>query len=216
MYLCRPSADERIGTLRPDAEEGAPAMPGRRSCSSCPAAAAARSGGYAAASSARRCSSRGEIGAVEIVLPTMPHHPQRIAEATAGWPVRPRIVVDQGRKVARRSELRARRSPHPGRSTLELAVAGVPTVAAYRGHAGRRIGRRADDQDRHRRARQSGARRKRRAGNSCSAIARPKASPRRSSAAHRTRRNGAAAAEAFAGSTTSWASAASLRATRGR
>jgi lipid-A-disaccharide synthase len=69
--------------------------------------------------------------AFELVLPTMPHLQQAIAAAVKNWPVQPRIVVGENDKRA------AFRIAHAafaksGTVTLELAVAGVPMVAAYR------------------------------------------------------------------------------------
>ncbi|MEH2570290.1 lipid-A-disaccharide synthase [Bradyrhizobium sp. AZCC 2289] len=69
--------------------------------------------------------------AFELVLPTMPHLQEAIAEALAGWPVQPRIVVGEQEKRA------AFRIGHAalaksGTVTLELALSGVPMVTAYR------------------------------------------------------------------------------------
>jgi lipid-A-disaccharide synthase len=69
--------------------------------------------------------------AFELVLPTMPHLQEAIAEALAGWPVQPRIVVGEQEKRA------AFRIAHAalaksGTVTLELALSGVPMVTAYR------------------------------------------------------------------------------------
>jgi lipid-A-disaccharide synthase len=65
------------------------------------------------------------------VLPTVPHLEAQIRAGTAGWPVTPRIVVDPAEKWAafRRARVALAAS---GTVTLELALAGVPTVAAYR------------------------------------------------------------------------------------
>ena len=52
-------------------------------------------------------------------------------EATAAWPVRPRIVVDAAEKYAAFRSARAALAKS-GTVTLELALAQVPTVAAYR------------------------------------------------------------------------------------
>jgi len=68
---------------------------------------------------------------IEIVLPTVPHLARRIAEATADWQIRPRIVVDQEEKWAAFRSARAALAAS-GTVTLELAVAGVPTVVAYK------------------------------------------------------------------------------------
>ncbi|MET0709449.1 MAG: lipid-A-disaccharide synthase [Tardiphaga sp.] len=70
--------------------------------------------------------------AFEPILPTMPHLEQAIAVALKDWPVQPRVVVGEADKRA------AFRIAHAaftksGTSTLELAIAGVPMVAAYKG-----------------------------------------------------------------------------------
>jgi lipid-A-disaccharide synthase len=67
----------------------------------------------------------------EVVLPTLPHLRERVAAATAGWPVRPRIVVEVEAKLAAFRQARAALAKS-GTVTLELALAGVPMVAAYK------------------------------------------------------------------------------------
>jgi lipid-A-disaccharide synthase len=71
------------------------------------------------------------LGPLELVLPTMPHLLERVREGVAGWPVQPRIVVDPAEKWAEFRKARAALAAS-GTVTLELALAGVPTVAAYR------------------------------------------------------------------------------------
>jgi lipid-A-disaccharide synthase len=68
---------------------------------------------------------------MELVLPTVPHLAAQVREAVAGWKVAPRIVVDPAEKWAafRRARVALAAS---GTVTLELALAGIPTVAAYR------------------------------------------------------------------------------------
>jgi lipid-A-disaccharide synthase len=72
--------------------------------------------------------------AFELVLPTMPHLQDAVGEGVKSWPVQPRIIVGEKEKRA------AFRIAHAafvksGTSTLELALAGVPMVAAYRAGA---------------------------------------------------------------------------------
>jgi lipid-A-disaccharide synthase len=69
--------------------------------------------------------------AFELMLPTMPHLEATIREGVANWPVKPRIVVGESEKRA------AFRIAHAalaksGTVTLELALAGIPMVTAYR------------------------------------------------------------------------------------
>jgi lipid-A-disaccharide synthase len=66
----------------------------------------------------------------EVVLPTLPHLAQRIAHRVADWPLKPRIVVDTKEKQAAFRIARAALAKS-GTVTLELALAGVPMVAAY-------------------------------------------------------------------------------------
>lgn len=71
------------------------------------------------------------VGPLELVLPTLPHLYGEVGAATAGWSVRPRIVVEAAEKWAAFRAARAALAAS-GTATLELALAGVPTVAAYR------------------------------------------------------------------------------------
>jgi lipid-A-disaccharide synthase len=69
--------------------------------------------------------------AFELILPTMPHLQEAVSEALGAWPVQPRVVVGEQEKRA------AFRIAHAalaksGTVTLELALAGVPMVTAYR------------------------------------------------------------------------------------
>jgi lipid-A-disaccharide synthase len=71
------------------------------------------------------------VGAIDLVLPTVPHLLARVRDGVAGWPVQPRIVVEPAEKWAQFRKARAALAAS-GTVTLELALAGVPTVAAYR------------------------------------------------------------------------------------
>ncbi len=66
------------------------------------------------------------------VLPAVPHLQDEIAQAAAGWTRRPEIVLGEGEKLAAFRAARAALAAS-GTVTLELALAQVPTVAAYRG-----------------------------------------------------------------------------------
>jgi lipid-A-disaccharide synthase len=74
---------------------------------------------------------RERYGAFELVLPTVPHLATRVREATADWAVKPRIVVDRADRQAAFRSARAALAKS-GTVTLELALAGVPMVTAYR------------------------------------------------------------------------------------
>jgi lipid-A-disaccharide synthase len=70
-------------------------------------------------------------GAFDLVLPTVPHLAARVREATADWAVTPRIVVERAEKQAAFRNARAALAKS-GTVTLELALAGIPMVTAYR------------------------------------------------------------------------------------
>ncbi len=69
----------------------------------------------------------------ELVLPTMPHLLDVVTEGVKTWTVQPRIVVGEDEKRAAFRSARAAFAKS-GTVTLELAVAGVPMVAAYQVH----------------------------------------------------------------------------------
>ncbi|MCL2713829.1 MAG: lipid-A-disaccharide synthase [Alphaproteobacteria bacterium] len=66
-----------------------------------------------------------------LILPTMPHLEARLREGVASWPVAPGIVVDE---VEKRAWFRIAHAAlvKSGTGTLELALAGIPMVTAYR------------------------------------------------------------------------------------
>ncbi|MCK0208436.1 lipid-A-disaccharide synthase [Starkeya koreensis] len=67
----------------------------------------------------------------DCVLPTLPRRLAQVEQMIANWPVKPRIVVDEEEKRAAFRVARAALAAS-GTVTLELALAGIPTVAAYR------------------------------------------------------------------------------------
>jgi lipid-A-disaccharide synthase len=71
------------------------------------------------------------VAPIEVIVPTVPHLLDRVTAATAAWKVKPRIIVDQAEKQAAFRVARAALAKS-GTTTLELAVAGVPMVAAYK------------------------------------------------------------------------------------
>jgi lipid-A-disaccharide synthase len=84
-----------------------------------------------------------KVGPIEVVIPTIPHLVDPLRQGTAQWPVQPRIVVETADKQAAFRIARAALAKS-GTVTLELALAGVPTVGAYRvswleGVVGRRM-----------------------------------------------------------------------------
>jgi lipid-A-disaccharide synthase len=67
----------------------------------------------------------------ELILPTMPHLLNAVGEGVKSWPVQPRLVVGEQEKRAAFRIARAALAKS-GTVTLELALAGVPMVAAYK------------------------------------------------------------------------------------
>jgi len=72
-----------------------------------------------------------ESGPMEVLLPVVPRFADEIRTRTTSWPVKPVIVEGEAAKYAafRRAHVALAAS---GTVTLELALAGVPMVVAYR------------------------------------------------------------------------------------
>ena len=72
--------------------------------------------------------------AFDVVLPTMPHLVDAVRAAVKSWPLQPQIAVGETEK---RTAFRIARAAlaKSGTVTLELALSGVPMVAAYRAGA---------------------------------------------------------------------------------
>ncbi len=74
---------------------------------------------------------RAEGAEFELILPTMPHLVELVREGVKTWNVVPRIVVgEQEKRAALRIAVAA--LAKSGTVTLELALAGVPMITAYR------------------------------------------------------------------------------------
>jgi lipid-A-disaccharide synthase len=67
----------------------------------------------------------------ELILPTMPHLLDAVRAGVKPWPVQPRVVVGEQEKRAAFRIARAALAKS-GTVTLELALAGVPMVTAYK------------------------------------------------------------------------------------
>jgi lipid-A-disaccharide synthase len=70
-------------------------------------------------------------GALDVVVPVLPRFKDSVLAATANWAVRPRVLVDPADKWAAFRMARAALAKS-GTVTLELALAGVPMVTAYK------------------------------------------------------------------------------------
>ena len=71
------------------------------------------------------------IGGLETVVPAVPRLAERVREADKSWPVPATVVTEAADKDADFRNARAALTKS-GTSTLELALAGVPMVAAYK------------------------------------------------------------------------------------
>jgi len=74
---------------------------------------------------------RDRLGSLEVVVATVPHLVDPIRTAMARWPLRARIVVETADKQAAFRVATAALAKS-GTVTLELALAGVPMVTAYK------------------------------------------------------------------------------------
>jgi lipid-A-disaccharide synthase len=70
----------------------------------------------------------------ELILPTMPHLQEAVGEGVKNWPAQPRVVIGEQEKRAAFRIARAALAKS-GTVTLELALAGVPMVTAYKAGA---------------------------------------------------------------------------------
>ena len=122
---------ERLGDLRPNADEArrpasAPplivVLPGSRRSEV--SRLMADFGGALAAL-------RQSIGPFSLVLPTLPHIEREVRALAARWPEPPTIVLGEQAKYAAFRAARASLAAS-GTATLELALAGVPMVGAYK------------------------------------------------------------------------------------
>ena len=71
------------------------------------------------------------VGPFTAVLPTLPHVEAEVRARAAKWPLAPRIVLGEAQKFEAFRTARAALAAS-GTVTLELALAGVPTVGAYK------------------------------------------------------------------------------------
>jgi lipid-A-disaccharide synthase len=72
-----------------------------------------------------------KVWPLDIVIPTTAHLADVVTRETADWPIRPQIVVKREERHAAFRKARAALAKS-GTVTLELAVAGVPMVTAYK------------------------------------------------------------------------------------
>jgi len=122
---------EAVARLRPDAEDARRrladppvllVLPGSRS------GEVRRMAPVFGAAAARLAA---EIGPLEIVVPAVPRLAALVRDEVAAWPVAARVITELAEKDVAFRTARAALTKS-GTSTLELAVAGVPMIAAYK------------------------------------------------------------------------------------
>jgi lipid-A-disaccharide synthase len=129
-YVGHPLIDE-IDELRPNAEEARRRLADPPILLVLPGSRRSEIRRLAGPFGATLARVRDRCGPFELVLPTVRHLVEPVRQATMNWPQRPRIVVDADEKRACFRIARAALTKS-GTVTLELALAGIPMVAAYR------------------------------------------------------------------------------------
>jgi len=132
VYVGHPLV-ERIAELRPNAEEARRRLADPPLILALPGSRANEIHRLAAIFGKAIDRLAARIGPFDLAIPTVPHVAARLREAVARWSVTPRIVVDPAEKWAAFRKARAALAAS-GTVTLELALSGVPMVAAYRLH----------------------------------------------------------------------------------
>jgi lipid-A-disaccharide synthase len=129
-YVGHPLAAE-VGQLRPDAEEAQRRLASPPVLVMLPGSRVGEINRLLAEFAEAVALVRDQLQSLEVVVPTAPHLLDAIRKATEHWPSPPRIVVDAAEKQAAFRIARAALAKS-GTVTLELALAGVPMVAAYK------------------------------------------------------------------------------------
>ncbi|HEY2136761.1 MAG TPA: lipid-A-disaccharide synthase [Xanthobacteraceae bacterium] len=122
---------EQVSALRPNSEEAKRRAAGPPLVLVLPGSRSGEIARHLATFGAAVARVADRVGSVEPVLPTVPHLADRVRQQTASWRVPPRIVVETEEKWAAFRCARAALAAS-GTVTLELALAGVPTVVAYK------------------------------------------------------------------------------------
>lgn len=129
-YVGHPLA-EAVATLRPGPQEAARREADPPLLLMLPGSRGGEVGRHLGVFGAAAGLVRDRLGAIDLVLPTVPHLAERVRGNTATWPVIPRIIVEPDEKWAAFRQARAALAAS-GTVTLELALAQVPTVLAYK------------------------------------------------------------------------------------
>jgi lipid-A-disaccharide synthase len=129
-YVGHPLA-ERVNRLRPNAEEARRRLASPPVLLMLPGSRMGEIRRLFAVFSDAVSRVRNRVGALEVVVATVPHLVDPIRQASAQWRVRPRIIAEPAEKEAAFRIARAALAKS-GTVTLELALAEVPMVAAYK------------------------------------------------------------------------------------
>jgi lipid-A-disaccharide synthase len=129
-YVGHPLA-EHIGDLRPNAEEARLRMTDPPTVLVLPGSRGSEIKRMLAVFGEAIGRVRRNAGELQVVLPTVPHLRERVLAGVAAWPHPAKVVVERKEKDAAFRVARAALAKS-GTVTLELALAGVPTVAAYK------------------------------------------------------------------------------------
>jgi lipid-A-disaccharide synthase len=130
LYVGHPLV-ERIAELRPNAEEAQRRRADPPVVLVLPGSRGSEVGHLLGVFGGAIAQVAARAGTMELVLPTVPHLLPQLRDAVAGWSLVPRLVVDPAEKWSAFRGARAALAAS-GTVTLELALSGVPTVAAYR------------------------------------------------------------------------------------
>jgi len=122
---------EAVGRLRPNAEEAKRRLSDPPLILVLPGSRSGEIRRMAPVFGAALARVAAEAGPLDIVVPAVARLAATVRAAVASWPVPARVVVDPAEKDLAFRTARAALTKS-GTSTLELAVAGVPMVAAYK------------------------------------------------------------------------------------
>jgi len=129
-YVGHPLAGE-VGNLRPNAQEASRRLAAPPVLLVCPGSRVGEVERLFGVFTETVALIRDRVGALDVVVPTIPHLADPIRRATKQWPTPPRIVVETADKHAA-FRIATAALAKSGTVTLELALAGVPMVAAYK------------------------------------------------------------------------------------
>jgi lipid-A-disaccharide synthase len=129
-YVGHPLIEE-VGSLRPNAEEARRRLADPPVLLMLPGSRSGELDRLLAIFAEAVALVRERVGSLELIVATVPHLAGAIREASAQWALRPRIVVEKAdRQAAFRIATAA--LAKSGTVTLELALSGVPMIAAYK------------------------------------------------------------------------------------